>query len=345
MTTALSAVPDCRSQAMPAALPEPEHWLTRHGRELRVRVEMLDAAADSGYVLIFGDLADARAKGRPPLVRLHSRCLYGDALESDDCDCGPELRLAMDLIQAAGVGILVYLEQEGRGEGLLVKAQGLRLSEDEGVDTFHSYERLGKMHDSRSFQAAACYLRDTLMLTSVRLMTNSPHKIKALTDAGLSVGRVPLETPPQSDRARRYLEAKQRIRGHELAEALSRAEVALHETEAALLKSGVAFTDSAEAGDALHDADRALHKADRALHEADEALHEVPGAPSKPDQHGRSTPRGMAWLLAGLGCVAAAAAAWLLHVSLPPQLPAVALGLAGFTFGRVVTVVGGNKSS
>ncbi|MGW4356741.1 GTP cyclohydrolase II [Nocardia sp. NPDC004582] len=340
MTTALSAAPDRRSQALPAVLPEPEHWLTRRGRELRVRVEMLDAAADSGCVLIFGDLADARARGRAPLVRLHSRCLYGDALESDDCDCGPELSLAMDLIQAAGVGVLVYLEQEGRGEGLLVKARGLRLSEDEGVDTFDSYERLGKTHDSRSFQAAACYLRDTLKLTSVRLMTNSPHKIQALTDAGLAVGRVPLETPPRSDRARRYLEAKQRIRGHELAEALSKAEVALQETEEALLKTEVAFTGAVEAGDALHDADRALHKADKALHEADEALHEVPGAPAKPDRHGRGTRRNTAWLLTGLGCLAAAVVTWLLRLPLPPQLPAVALGSAGFILGRVVAMEG-----
>src|SRR5690606_37209445 len=94
----------------------PDHQFSRNGTQLRVQVRELDSGADGGHLLVFGEL------GERPLVRVHSRCLYGDALGSDDCDCGPELALSMDLIQAEGGGVLVYLEQEGRGAGLVWKA-------------------------------------------------------------------------------------------------------------------------------------------------------------------------------------------------------------------------------
>lgn len=190
-------------------LRETGHRLTRKGRELRVRVLAIPGAEDSGHALVFGPVVDGC------LVRIHSRCLYGDALRSDDCDCGPELDLSMDLIQDAGCGVLVYLEQEGRGAGLVDKARGLRTSEVFGLDTFDSYERLGLCVDTRSYEHAARALLH-LGLRSVRLLTNNPDKVRALTQLGIAVTVVPLVTRPRSERARRYLEAKRRRRGHTL---------------------------------------------------------------------------------------------------------------------------------
>lgn len=200
---------------------ETGHALTRKGSQLSVRVIALGEAGAAGYALVFGD-----AERRPaPLVRIHSRCLYGDALGSDDCDCGPELEQAMDRIQRERAGVLVYLEQEGRGAGLIVKAMGLRLSEQERIDTFASYVRLGHDPDSRSYELVTRFLCEALGLTQVRLLTNNPDKVAALsakrrdaghTRAGLRVITVPVHTVPRSRRARRYLEAKRQLRGHTL---------------------------------------------------------------------------------------------------------------------------------
>ncbi|MEU6584847.1 GTP cyclohydrolase II [Nocardia sp. NPDC046763] len=161
-----------------------------------------------GHVLVFGHPGDGC------LVRIHSRCLYGDALQSVDCDCGPELELAMDLIQDEdGQGVLIYLEQEGRGEGLVVKAMGLRTGEQTGADTFDAYRMLGHPIDSRSYGHAADALSD-LGLREVRLMTNNPDKVQAVQDAGLKVEAVPLVTEPRSERAALYMEAKRRTTNH-----------------------------------------------------------------------------------------------------------------------------------
>lgn len=186
------------------------HRLTRRGRELHVQVMPIPNDVDGGHALIFG--------GTPKddcLVRIHSRCLYGDALRSDDCDCGPELDKAMNRIQAAGRGILIYLEQEGRGAGLVNKAMGLHTSEELEVDTFESYKELGLDADSRSYKLAADALRE-LGVKKVQLLTNNPEKVQALELAGLEVIRVPLHTYPRSERARQYLDAKRRKRGHQV---------------------------------------------------------------------------------------------------------------------------------
>ncbi|MFI1916495.1 GTP cyclohydrolase II [Nocardia sp. NPDC020380] len=164
-----------------------------------------------GHALIFG----SGSIGDGCLVRIHSRCLYGDALESDDCDCGPELTLSMDMIHAERGGVLIYLEQEGRGAGLSSKARGYRLSQNENLDTFASFERLGYDPDSRHYRDAAITLK-ALGLTTVRLLTNNPDKIAHLTGEGLCVQHVPLLTVPRSRRARRYLTAKRERRGHAL---------------------------------------------------------------------------------------------------------------------------------
>ncbi|WP_067537491.1 GTP cyclohydrolase II RibA [Nocardia crassostreae] len=186
-----------------------EHPLTRKGQELRVWVRRLDVGVDGGHLLVFGSITDHC------LVRIHSRCLYGDVLRSQDCDCGAELDRTMDMIQAEGNGVLIYLEQEGRGTGLTIKARGLHLTEELGVDTFAAYEMLGEAPDRRCYATAAESIA-TLGLSSVRLITNNPEKVAAVRAAGVRVTKVPVHTLPESRRAARYLRAQRRHGGHRL---------------------------------------------------------------------------------------------------------------------------------
>ncbi|WP_433621048.1 GTP cyclohydrolase II [Nocardia sp. CA-120079] len=188
-------------------LGETAHRLTRKGQDLQVRVMEVAGGAEYGHVLVFGEADDGC------LVRVHSRCLYGEGLGSDDCDCGPELDKSLDLIWAEGSGVLVYLEQEGRGVGLIAKALGYRESQRSGADTFTSYEQLGFPADGRSYLHAAKSLQE-LGLTRVRLLTNNPEKVAELRAAGLAVTMEPLLTTVLSARAAAYLDAKRRRRGH-----------------------------------------------------------------------------------------------------------------------------------
>ncbi|MEV6559642.1 GTP cyclohydrolase II [Nocardia sp. NPDC051756] len=190
-------------------LAETDHRFTRKEHDLRLRVLELGDRGEQGHLLAFGEVAD------DCLVRLHSRCLYGDALRSDDCDCGPELDATLDMFQAEGAGVLIYLEQEGRGAGLVAKARGYRHSERYGTDTFASYEALGYPADCRTYDLAAQRL-SALGLRSVRLLTNNPAKIDAVHAAGIAVTPVPLLTPVHGRRARKYLEAKRTRRGHRI---------------------------------------------------------------------------------------------------------------------------------
>ncbi|MFD3508635.1 GTP cyclohydrolase II [Nocardia sp. NPDC058666] len=183
------------------------HQFSRNGAQMPVQVHTIDSPTDGGYVLVFGQL------GEKPLVRVHSRCLYGDALGSDDCDCGPELALSMNKIQAEGAGVLVYLEQEGRGAGLIWKAIGYQTSEMLQIDTFDSYEHLGLNPDTRRYELVAKSLLN-LGLHQVRLLTNNPDKVRALTDAGIAVEVLPLAIQLHTERGRRYLDAKVRRRKH-----------------------------------------------------------------------------------------------------------------------------------
>lgn len=186
-----------------------QHQFTRNGLALTAHV--VDVGADQGYALVFGD--DLPSDNC--LVRIHSRCLYGDALGSDDCDCGPELGLAMDLIQQEGSGILVYLEQEGRGAGLINKARAYGYSQQHDADTFESYDRLGLQPDYRRYTAAAATI-DALGVQKIRLLTNNPAKVRDLRAAGLEVVMTPLLIPPPNSTVHRYLEAKRAHRQHKL---------------------------------------------------------------------------------------------------------------------------------
>jgi GTP cyclohydrolase II len=159
--------------------------------------------------LVRGDVGD----GRSVLTRLHSECLTGDALGSLRCDCGSQLREAGRAIAAEGRGALVYAtDQEGRGIGLVNKLRAYMLQEN-GADTVEANCRLGLPPDARTYEAAARCL-DLLGIRSVRLLTNNPNKVEALTRAGIDVERtVPLQTSPHV-RNVAYLRTKAAKLGH-----------------------------------------------------------------------------------------------------------------------------------
>ncbi|HEX2112143.1 MAG TPA: GTP cyclohydrolase II [Gaiellaceae bacterium] len=159
--------------------------------------------------LVSGDLGD----GRAVLTRLHSECLTGDALGSLRCDCGTQLREAARAIAAEGRGVLVYATgHEGRGIGLVNKLRAYMLQEN-GTDTIDANVRLGFPPDAREYDAAASCLA-LLGVRSVRLLTNNPSKVEALTRAGIVVvDVVPLQTSPHV-RNVDYLRAKEARLGH-----------------------------------------------------------------------------------------------------------------------------------
>ncbi len=158
--------------------------------------------------LVRGEVRDRR----DVLVRVHSKCLTGDVFGSLRCDCGDQLHRAMELIVEEGSGVIVYLDQEGRGIGLLNKLRAYEL-QDRGHDTVEANEVLGFPPDLRNYGIGAQILAD-LGLHSIRIMTNNPKKLSGLQGFGLEItGRVPLETDT-TDENESYLEAKRDKLGH-----------------------------------------------------------------------------------------------------------------------------------
>jgi 3,4-dihydroxy 2-butanone 4-phosphate synthase/GTP cyclohydrolase II len=146
------------------------------------------------------------------LARIHSQCLTGDVFGSTKCDCGPQLRRAMELIEREGRGAIVYQLQEGRGIGIINKIRAYAL-QDEGADTIEANERLGLAVDLREYRQCAEVLFD-LGLCHVRMMSNNPLKLRAMEEAGLRViERVALEVE-SADAAMHYLRTKKEKLGH-----------------------------------------------------------------------------------------------------------------------------------
>jgi len=156
-------------------------------------------------------LGDVQAQSNV-LVRVHSECFTGDVLGSRRCDCGEQLQFAMQTIAWAGQGVLIYLRQEGRGIGLLDKLRAYNL-QDQGYDTVEANLLLGHQADERDYTVAARILED-LQVSSVRLMTNNPRKIRHLKELGvIIVERVPIEPTINAENAN-YLITKARRMNH-----------------------------------------------------------------------------------------------------------------------------------
>jgi 3,4-dihydroxy 2-butanone 4-phosphate synthase/GTP cyclohydrolase II len=186
-----------------AALP------TIHG-DFRVLAYESVIDRETHVALVKGDIG----AGDSVLVRVHSRCLTGDVFHSARCDCGPQLDAAMERIAAEGRGVLLYLNQEGRGIGLANKIRAYEL-QDQGFDTVEANERLGFKADQRDYGIGVQILRD-LGVRSMRLLSNNPRKLVGLEGYQLSVvDWLPLEIPP-SDHTQRYLKAKKDKLGHNL---------------------------------------------------------------------------------------------------------------------------------
>jgi 3,4-dihydroxy 2-butanone 4-phosphate synthase/GTP cyclohydrolase II len=163
--------------------------------------------------IVYGDVDSAAAAEAPGvLVRMHSKCLTGDVFHSKRCDCGWQLETAMRMIQAEGRGVIVYLDQEGRGIGLVNKLKAYEL-QDRGADTVEANEALGFKADLRNYGIGAQILLD-LGVRTIRVITNNPRKLVGLDGYGLQLhDRVRLEMPASTENAD-YLATKREKLGH-----------------------------------------------------------------------------------------------------------------------------------
>jgi GTP cyclohydrolase II len=182
-------------------LPTPFGEFTMHG------FEDPDTGAEH-VALVLGDIDAADSV----LTRVHSECLTGDCLFSMRCDCGSQLQGAMKRIADEGAGVILYLRQEGRGIGLINKIRAYAL-QDQGADTVEANERLGFDADLRDYTMCKSMFVH-LNVGRIRLMTNNPVKVNALTKLGLEIiERIPLETG-KNDHNARYLATKAGKLGH-----------------------------------------------------------------------------------------------------------------------------------
>jgi 3,4-dihydroxy 2-butanone 4-phosphate synthase / GTP cyclohydrolase II len=182
---------------------------THHG-DFRVIAFESPIDRETHVALVRGEIGD----GENVLVRVHSKCLTGDVFHSARCDCGLQLDTAMSRIAEEGRGVLLYLNQEGRGIGLANKIRAYEL-QDQGLDTVEANERLGFKADQRDYGIGVQILKD-LGVKSMRLLSNNPRKLVGLEGYGLSVVEwIPLEIPA-SEHTKRYLMTKKEKLGHKL---------------------------------------------------------------------------------------------------------------------------------
>src|SRR5262245_1699864 len=178
--------------------------------EFQVHAFQSDINGETHVALVRGEIGD----GSNVVVRVHSQCLTGDVFHSMRCDCGEQFDAAMKRIAAEERGVLLYLNQEGRGIGLANKIRAYAL-QDEGLDTVEANERLGFKPDQRDYGIGAQILGD-LGVRSMRLLTNNPRKFVGLEGYGLSIAEtLPIEIPAQ-EHSRHYLRTKKEKLGHRL---------------------------------------------------------------------------------------------------------------------------------
>lgn len=176
-------------------------------------IHALDSEDDKEHVaLTYGDWQQLDQNQQPILARIHSECLTGDALFSLRCDCGFQLKAALQRIAEEGTGVLLYLRQEGRGIGLTNKIRAYSL-QDLGMDTVQANEHLGFGADERDFKVASDAL-EQLGIKAIRLMTNNPRKVESMKKAGINVvERVALKYG-KNPHNEGYLSTKQSKLGH-----------------------------------------------------------------------------------------------------------------------------------
>ncbi len=183
---------------------------TRDYGDVTVHAFESDIWTEPAVALVWGDVSD----GEPALVRVHSSCVTGDLFTSLRCDCGDQLQAAMAAMAEAGRGALIYLEQEGRGIGLVDKLRAYEL-QDEGMDTVEANLAIGHQADARDYGVGAAIL-EHLGVRSVRLLTNNPDKIDQLERYGVAVvERVPLQPTPREENLR-YLATKVESMRHDI---------------------------------------------------------------------------------------------------------------------------------
>lgn len=212
----LGFVGDAAARSYDKGLPETLRLVSRArlpiaaSEDAEIAVFRSKAGGPEHYAIIIGDVRS----DEPALIRVHSECFTGDLLGSLKCDCGDQLRGALDAIAAEGAGVLLYLAQEGRGIGLPNKLRAYRL-QDQGFDTVDANTRLGFEVDERFFEPAAKML-SLLGLSAVRLLTNNPEKVAALGRLGVNVVERVEHAFPSNAHNEHYLLTKKSRTGHML---------------------------------------------------------------------------------------------------------------------------------
>ncbi len=182
---------------------------TFHAGEFKVIAYTNEVDNDEHVALVLGDISPDETV----LVRVHSECLTGDVFGSSRCDCGGQLRAAMQMVEQEGKGVVLYMRQEGRGIGLVNKLKAYCLQDEDGLDTVEANTRLGFKPDLRDYGIGAQILRD-LGVRKMRILTNNPKKIVGLEGYGLEVtGRFPIEIPGEEEN-KKYLKTKRDKMGH-----------------------------------------------------------------------------------------------------------------------------------
>lgn len=177
---------------------------------LRRETDGQPGVKETALVLLLGEIGALRAGS--PIVRIHSQCSTGDIFHSLRCDCHDQLHLALGTIAAERAGILIYEHQEGRGIGLLEKLRAYAL-QDEGLDTLEANLRLGHAVDLRDY-ALPVQILESLRISSIRLMTNNPEKIRAVTTSGITICERLSASVPGNPHSAHYLRTKKEKLGH-----------------------------------------------------------------------------------------------------------------------------------